>query len=273
MENKKANEEIRAERDLCLHKGRCMEHFIIIRFSLAFRGKNMRPASKTLNEKRLKQRFILFERICLPSLIKQRYKNNVKIIIKITNNLPRKWKNRLITLTKKYPFIIIQKFNPRQGNYSKSLLLNNIEKYINPNTKIIATTRMDDDDALSPNFTNLISRYMNEKYINKIISFPRGYVLDTKNKRYFLNRRKRIALGLTLIQDRNNYKKFPCGVYSTNHTKWHKKTKCIYPKQIIYIRTVHGTNDSGLLASTRVRLRRGNRNIRLLRRKFPGIKI
>ncbi len=249
------------------------QHFIIIRFSLAFKGKNMKPISKTLDEKRLNQKFILFERICLPSLIRQKRKNNVLVIIKITNNLPQKWKDRLKKLIQKYKFIIIQEFDANIGTYSNSLHNKFLNIYIKKSTKFIITTRLDDDDALAPNFTRIISKYINNRNINKIISFPRGYYLDTRSKHYFLNFYKLIALGLTLIQKKNNYKKFPHGAYSGKHTNWNKHTICIYLHQIMYIRTRHNVNDSHLSHSTKLSLKRGNKNIRMLMKKFPGIKI
>ena len=53
------------------------QHFIIIRFSLAFKQGNLQQRSYTLNEDRLEKRFKLFENICLPSLISQTKKDNV----------------------------------------------------------------------------------------------------------------------------------------------------------------------------------------------------
>lgn len=250
------------------------QHLILMRFSLAFTTKNMKPASKILSEKKLKQRFFLFERICLPSLLKQSLKTNVLVIIKITSNLPEKWKNRLYNLAKPYPnYIKIQEFPHNQGSYGNSLHSKHIKEFIKPETKIIATTRLDDDDALAPYFTKIVRKYINRKYINKIISFPRGYVLNTKSKRYFLAKSPLIALGLTLIQNANNYIKFHNNIYSCCHTQWHKRTKCYYPKHIMYIRTRHGVNDSGMSRITRNRLRNGKKNVRLLRKRFPGIKI
>lgn len=249
------------------------QHFIIVRFSLAFIKKGMKPVSHVLNEKRLSQKFMLFEKLCLPSLIRQKRKRNLTIIIKITNNLPAKWKNKLKSMTKKYKFIIIQEFNADTGTYSDSLNNKYLEKYIKKSTKLIATTRLDDDDVLSPHFSRIISRYINNKNINTIISFPRGYFLDTKNKKYFLHSYKLIALGLTLIQQKNKYKKYPFGVFTGQHTNWNKRARCIYLNNIMYIRTRHGVNNSGMPRKIRIRLKNGKRNVRVLKKRFPGIKI
>lgn len=251
------------------------QQFIMIRFSLAFEGNNMKPINITLDEKRLKEKFSLFEKICLPSLLKQQYKKNILVIVKITNNLPQHWKNKLHQLVDAYPsYIKIQEFNYQQGSYGDSLNNKHLAKYIQPKTKLVVTTRIDDDDALSPNFTKLVRRYIKRKNVNKIVSFTRGYVLDTHTKRFYPSNKKLLALGLSLIQLKGRYKKFPSGVFSGCHTKWEKKAKCIYDrKNVMYIRTRSGANDSKLDRRTRLRLKKGSRNLRVLRRRFPKIKI
>ena len=67
-----------------------------------FLSKNMKPISQTLDSNRLTKKFKLFENICLPSLIRQKVKKNVLVIIKITDNLPIIRKNKLRSLVSKY---------------------------------------------------------------------------------------------------------------------------------------------------------------------------
>lgn len=245
--------------------------FIVIRFSLAFTTKGMKPSSKTLNSKRLKQRFSVFERICLPSLIRQRLKENCMVIIKITDNLPSVWKERLYSITKNYPdFIKIHVFDSKTETYGGSLHNKYILEYIKPETQYIATSRLDDDDALAPEFTTIVSKYIRPEYKNKIISFPRGYSLDMKTKKFGAYKRRLLALGLTLVQENNDFEKFQSGAYSGNHTKWGRKTKCIFLPNIMYIRTLHGVNDSGM--NTEGRRNLTNKNLSILRKKF-GAKI
>ena len=251
------------------------QQFIMIRFSLAFEGRNMKPIHITLNEKRLKEKFALFEKICLPSLLKQQHKKNILVIVKITNNLPQHWKDKLHKLVDPYPsYIKIQEFDYQSGSYGDSLSNKHLVKYIKPKTKFILTTRIDDDDALRPNFTKLVRRYIKRKNVNKIVSFTRGYVLDTRSKRFYPSNKKLLALGLTLIQLKGRYKRFPSGVFNGCHTQWEKKAKCIYDKKnVMYIRTRSGANDSKLNRKTRLLLKKGNRNLKVLRRQFPKIKI
>ena len=249
------------------------QHFIIIRFSLAFSSENMQNMNYILDENRLEKRFKLFENICLPSLINQIKKDNVYIIINITNNLPEKWKNRLKELINDHSFIQIQEFdNTINENFRTCLHNKFLEKYINPDTKIIATSRIDDDDALTPNFTDIISKFMSLTYINNILSLSSGYFYNTINKKCSIVNVKLLAIGLTLIQAVNQYERFPYGIYSCEHTRWDKFTKCIYLNNVKYLRTVHDTNNStknGL--STRVPSNNQINNLSILSKIFPGI--
>ena len=61
-----------------------------------------------------------------------------------------------------------------------------LKKYCPPDTDYIVSTRLDDDDALSPNFTKLVAKFVKEKKLDDyIISFPFGFYLniDRNNKK------------------------------------------------------------------------------------------
>jgi hypothetical protein len=249
------------------------QHFIIIRFSLAFSQGNLQNMNYTLDESRLEKRFKLFENICLPSLINQIKKDNVYVIINITNNLPEKWKNRLKELINNHSFIQIQEFDHTINETLRTCLHNKfLEKYTNSDTKLIATSRFDDDDALTPNFTDIVSKFMTTRYINHILSLSSGYYYNPITKKCSTVNVKLLAIGLTLIQAVNQYEKFPYGIYSREHTIWNKITKCIYLNNVKYLRTVHDTNNSiknGV--ATRVPSNNQINNLSILRKTFPGI--
>jgi len=244
------------------------QHFILIRFSLAFVHNNMNGIDVVLDENRLKTRFDLFERFCLPSLIHQKKKTNVLVLIKITNNLPIHWKERLYSLIKNYNHIKIQEFDAFNSSYKYALSNESLKPYINQNTKLLLTTRLDDDDALHRIFTHHVRRFAKNKYNNKIISYPNGFQYHTNNKLFHKRNYPRIALGLTLVQKINN-KKFINGVYSKEHTKWHKYTKCIYPKKIMWVRTMHEQNRSKIGKSKKYKY--GSKNLKLIKKKFPHL--
>ncbi len=251
------------------------QHFIIIRFSLAFAKGNLQKMDYTLNDDRLEKRFKLFENICLPSLINQIKKDNVTVLINITDNMPEKWKNRLHELINDHDFIQIQEFDHRINENLRTCLHNKyLEKYIKPQTKIVATSRLDDDDAFTPNFTNVISKYMKPSYVNHIITLTKGYYFNPINKRCSVVNRSLLAIGLTLIQYVGKYQKFPYGIYSHQHSHWNNLAKCVHVNNVKYIRTVHDTNNSiknGI--QTRVPLNNIVTNLNILHQEFPGVSL
>ena len=198
--------------------------FIIIRFSINFEKKKW-----DLNA--LNYRFFLFENICLASLKKQKEKENLKVIILISNDLPKDYKEKLNNLLKDLTFIKVEIF--------KSFKLECLQKYITEEVKIVATVRLDDDDALHPNFTSTISKYCESKYANCIISFPNGAFLRLEKDKikYKLTKKNLIAAGLTMICS------IPLGknIYNGNHTKWQERGyKCIFdPKYLMFIVSDH----------------------------------
>ncbi len=219
------------------------QHFVIIRFSIKMkRSTGFYNPIKKWNYERLNYRFFLFENICLPSLISQKNKKNYKIILMISNDLPDKFKLRLRNITKQYDFIHIVPVDEIQwqlGDFLKS--------YCPEDTEYIVTTRMDDDDALNCNFTELVASYVGkDNYNDYFISFPYGFYLnmDRKKRRinYFPNKNRLIACGLTRIRKYDLSGTAYCGA----HKQLEKRGfKVIYGStKGMYSVTNHKYNDS-----------------------------
>lgn len=223
------------------------QHFIMIRFSIKMKRRTgFYSPIKNWDDNRMKNRFFLFEYICLPSLLNQKLKKNLKIIIMISSDLPKKYKKRLHDITKEYDFIKIVKVdNLKWGNGDF------LKKFCPPNTEFIVTTRLDDDDALNPYFTKLVAKFIKDKNKDKklddyIISYPFGYYLnlDRTNKKigYMINSGRLIACGLTRVRKFNKRGTAYCG----NHKRLDKKGfKIFYDNRPgMYSATNHDFNDS-----------------------------
>lgn len=190
---------------------------------------------------RLKYRFYLFENICLPSLIGQKYKKNYKVIIMISNDLPNIFKKRLRYLLKHYNYIHIVPIDNIRWNSGEFL-----KKYCPNNTNTVITTRLDDDDALNLYFTKYVYKHINKhQELDYILSFPYGNYLniDRKNKKigYAINSGRLIACGLTRVRTYDGQGTAYCG----NHKKLDGKFHIIYDNRPnMYIVTNHNFNDS-----------------------------
>jgi len=194
--------------------------FVMIRFNINyFYNREIKKApgiNKPIVEwdmDRLNYRFELFKNVCFKSLRKQKNKENFHIILLISDDLPKKIRNKLEKMAIIHNFLHIEIY---EGSYDNRYL----KKYIDENTKIIATVRLDDDDGLHPNFVSRISKYCIEDNINKFITFPKGVFLRIDNEKLYFKRKfsKFIAVGLTKISSPDDYKT----VYGYNHRKINK---------------------------------------------------
>lgn len=158
-----------------------MEHFILIRFSTRFSSSPEfeKKINKLFDENRLDFRFYLFENFCLKSLVNQTL-IDFKVIIIYDQNLPTKYKNKLIELIKNYNFIILHKWNLSDSLTSNKWLIQYLPKNYN---NYIITTRMDDDDMINYNLNYKLKNYI-KKYscLNNMISFKGGNFLNYFSK-------------------------------------------------------------------------------------------
>lgn len=193
--------------------------YIITRFSiLDFNHKSFLILKNTTKEqyqkdlfstKRLDYKFKSFEKITLPSVENQTYKNYIWYIYSSTY-LPKYYKDKLLDLTKnndKIKCIFIDSFN----DFNKIEFTKN--KY--------CTIRLDDDDGLSNNFLQNLQKY---SYLDKVvISHPNGNFVKLVNDKIIIggkSNEKNIALGLCAINmDIHNL---------GNHRLVHKNNKVIY---------------------------------------------
>lgn len=206
-------------------------HIIITRFSVYIKYMITSKKNILFDDKRLNRRFSLFITFCYPSITKQVNKNFTWIIL-IDKNLPEKYKIKLKNIISEPnkntgPIIKIIEWDPILYEFAN---INWIKKlYLEPNNisaKYLITTRLDDDDALYPYFTETIQSYINKCISNKwvinyrFITLPTGLVWMGGNGNKYGNlytyQSNFIAIGLTLIVDINQY---PMHIYAFNHSK------------------------------------------------------
>lgn len=202
-------------------------HVIITRFSYRF-SKNA-PIGNLFNSKRMKRRFHLLESFCLPSILGQKNKNFYWVLV-IDKDLPDQYIDRLHKLISKFYSsdeygiqgprqIFLYKW---QYNYSMSGVEWLREMIPIEDKKYLITTRLDDDDSLCKNFTNLVKSQLVTNKIRGffLITFESGYYwypqVKTKYGIFKPATKPYIAIGLTLI---TNLEKYPFTVYFGNHTK------------------------------------------------------
>lgn len=221
-------------------------HCIITRFSFRFRKDD--PHLPLLSEERMEERLRIFEHYCFPSIIHQTNPNFYWILI-IDPLLPDKYREALERLIHDFKNSdLYQTHGPREiwihiWDWDNKLgqidwILPYFEKYwikmqklslngeamenvdlnwIPP--KYLVTTRLDDDDSLVFNFTDIVKSQLTRTPKVKdfrYLSFCVGYYYYSNNKTLRMTKSPMIALGLTLI---TVIDKYPLCVYLGSHTK------------------------------------------------------
>ncbi len=223
-----------------------------------------------LNEKRLKERFEVFENITACSIENLTCPGvDLHFVVLISDLLPIKYQERL----KKRLILIQERSSANTSVIKVKSGLQNVDSEVGyttineaANSYIdslmfsckrvkFATVRLDDDDALSKNYALELSKYIKEDFVGFPISFPYGYqgiydngkIVDLRDM-YIPN----IALGLAFINCYDSslgYLDKVKNVYMLgNHSFiYQSKPSITDSTDHYYIRTINNSNDSGVI--------------------------
>ncbi len=148
------------------------QHFIITAFNVDF---GLKSREQILSQSYLSQRFDIFKTICFPSVFNQINKN-FQWLVFFDNATPESFKEEIYLLEKKLanfvPVFVPPVSNP--GVFWRKI----IKKYINTGTKTkyIITTNLDNDDAISKDFVEIIQKQFHQQEF-EFLNFPYGYML------------------------------------------------------------------------------------------------
>ncbi len=176
-----------------------INHYIITRFSLNIKGLNSiwpNDKNQVFDENRLKERFDIFVKITLPSVICQTNHNFTWIIL-IDPLLPINWSKRLREICKPYP-----NFKIIVHDWKQAISHNYWLKYFETEkSEYVITTRLDDDDSIASFIVNSIQSQIEDKYIYKFITFRNGILSENDIKFNFPypSNKGGIAIGMSLI--------------------------------------------------------------------------
>lgn len=144
------------------------EHFIITAFNVDF---NLKPRELILGVDYLKKRFELFEKICLPSVVRQSCKN-FKWLVFFDSDTPTQFKNRIEEFSKNEIFIPVY----TEPQVSSDIWRVTVQQYLSQDTRFVITSNLDNDDAIGQQFIALVQNNFNQQDF-EFINFPFGYML------------------------------------------------------------------------------------------------
>lgn len=131
--------------------------------------------NKLFNAERLKQRFDLFERITLPSLLNQTKPLSsdwIKVVIVSSESLPLWNKQKIEELVSNHNWLYVD-YLPVEDRDISRFLWKDLEK--EQEDILFSTVRLDDDDALANNFFESMNPYFKKENVGFGLSFGSGY--------------------------------------------------------------------------------------------------
>ncbi len=142
--------------------------YILTRFNLRL-WQTDKNNHNTQTDEWLEQRFLLFEQFTLPSVLNQTDKD-FKWIVLFSSNTPIKYKSRIDEIRSRCPQFKAIGVAPEQsanfGQIFKEVIENDLD---GKKEGIVSTTYLDNDDALSVHYMEMIQNLISTNY-NKIIA-------------------------------------------------------------------------------------------------------
>ena len=197
---------------------------------------------------RMKQRFVLFEQICLSSLAAQT-DQDFKLIALIADTMPYRWRRRLKDLMAPYPFLQVCTLEAAGPlNSTRRAFRRGWDRH----SKFITGFRIDDDDAVACDYIaktravadQLLKLGWADEDTPAAIAFHRGiyWNMNSQEKPYWeLSEIGPLGLASAMVTHNDSL----ANVYRWNHRKIaaNVRTWCD-PNDVMFVRTLHGVNDS-----------------------------
>lgn len=195
------------------------KHFIITQFNVSFDlSQTDSPDAKGISEDYLENRFILFKKYCLPQIKAQTCKNFLWIVL-FSEHTPEKYKKMIDEIHSEFPLFIpryvpVHDFDGTRTPYPEwlkkwvddyytrmkarfpdyepdeyeecqryvlPLYLDSVFKeYVDDDTELLVTTRIDNDDEFSKYFVEDLQSRLSDFDEDTIVNYQYGYQYDLR---------------------------------------------------------------------------------------------
>lgn len=198
---------------------------------------------------RMLRRFAFFENICLPSLAAQT-DADFKLVVLIGDTMPFRWRKRLKGLMEQHPFLEIctleaaGPLNSTRRAYRRAW---------NGSAPYITGFRIDDDDAVAVDYIEktraiadqLLTLGWADEETPAAICFHRGIYWDMarneEDQFWDFSEKEPLGLASSMITTPEGM----ANIYRWNHRRLASQVRCwIDPNDYMFVRTLHGHNDS-----------------------------
>lgn len=196
---------------------------------------------------RLALRFAWFEHVTLPGIAAQK-DPAFKLVVLLGEDFPEPWRSRMLAHGERIPQLAFEFAPPL---HHRKICADAMEAHIDPDAEHVLQFRLDDDDAVAVNFTRRLRRDFNRlRWFTRsrggsiAIDYSRGINLFYQNGSFTPVPRLNAFLGVAFaIATRPGD-----GQYILNfmhHVIWQTLPTMTMPDDLMWVRGLHGTNDSG----------------------------
>ena len=223
-----------------------LRHYLITRFNVKQKNwnKDKNNSLLTVNEDWLKERFILFETYCLPSVQSQTCKN-FKWLIYFDIDTPQHYKDKIECHRKLFPNLS-PKFISGMEYLIESIkkdIIDSLDNKINDINNVVITSRLDNDDCLHEDFIKIIQKLIKSQSIMKgVIDIPNGFCLQVKPKPV-LSRTIQFSNAFITYVEPCNSNAALLTVMSKPHPQWAYSVKTYFiEKKRLWMQIIHQKN-------------------------------
>lgn len=227
------------------------------------------------SDERMSVRMKIFSEASIPLMDNMKKNYNFHHIVSYSSILPQKWKDELIALQKKYPFLYLHEADTASENPLHSILKGKQEGSV-------AFFRLDDDDLLAVDYLDYLAKYNYPAYKNMAVSFGKGIAAFYKQNTYIDFRdvvQKYPSMGQAYIGHWSGKSLELPPIYS-HHDLEQNIPVIVDSRKIMYLQTYHEQQDSHyrfsntatpLSSSVEAELAKyqKNKNSKILKDSFP----
>ncbi len=145
-----------------------MQHIIITRFNIPMvEHTEDKNGQKTQTDAWMEERFALFEKFCMPSIMAQT-NQNFQWVVLFGAHTSQQWRDHITAIEERY-----DRFTPLFMDHPN--IAEPINELVTDTTKKVLTTRLDNDDALHKEYVEVIQKNAESKQDNCFLLFRFGY--------------------------------------------------------------------------------------------------
>jgi len=200
------------------------------------------------SDERLSARFDIFINYSLPIYASYAEKYSYRHIVIYSEEMPYVWKEKLYKAASKFPFVCLCK--SEEGIYDISGFMKKLVQEQAKSSCLVLQFRVDDDDVLSSEYIDELSKYASKSFVGMSVSFGSGIAAKYRENVFtnFRSVRKHfLALGLATVGEYDKHKEelwFPDSL-NKNHIETDLYRPVIVDsRKPVYIWTHHDFQDT-----------------------------